>query len=114
MSTTKQITIVDRNNKQLGVFTVAASDTVEEFKKKLIKECEGIKKRKIGVERIRLQVGDGRGPALQDKRKPISEYIAGTSATVVFKDLGPQISWTTVFLIEYFGPILITGVLIAF
>jgi len=54
MSTAKQITIVDRNNKQLGVFTVAASDTVEEFKKKLIKECEGIKKRKIGVERIRL------------------------------------------------------------
>ena len=30
---------------------------------------------------------------------------------MVFKDLGPQISWKAVFLIEYFGPILITAVL---
>lgn len=27
--------------------------------------------------------------------------------TVVFKDLGPQISWKTVFLIEYLGPLLV-------
>jgi very-long-chain enoyl-CoA reductase len=32
----------------------------------------------------------------------------------VFKDLGMQISWTTVFLVEYFGPILITLLLLAF
>jgi len=32
----------------------------------------------------------------------------------VFKDLGPQISWKLVFLIEYFGPILITVFLMIF
>lgn len=28
-------------------------------------------------------------------------------ATIVFKDLGPQISWKVVFLVEYFGPLFI-------
>lgn len=32
----------------------------------------------------------------------------------MFKDLGPQISWKLVFLIEYFGPILITVFLMMF
>uniref|UniRef100_A0A8C6X246 Steroid 5-alpha reductase C-terminal domain-containing protein n=1 Tax=Naja naja TaxID=35670 RepID=A0A8C6X246_NAJNA len=31
----------------------------------------------------------------------------GTTATLYFKDLGPQIGWTMVFLIEYTGPLFI-------
>uniref|UniRef100_A0A670Y431 Uncharacterized protein n=1 Tax=Pseudonaja textilis TaxID=8673 RepID=A0A670Y431_PSETE len=31
----------------------------------------------------------------------------GTTATLYFKDLGPQIGWTMVFLIEYSGPLFI-------
>jgi very-long-chain enoyl-CoA reductase len=110
----KKIKVVDRNNKILGEFTVASSDTVESLKKMLIKDCEAVRKRKIGPERIRLTVGDARGAALADKRKAIEEYCAGAETTLVFKDLGLQISWTTVFLIEYFGPILITGILALF
>jgi very-long-chain enoyl-CoA reductase len=34
--------------------------------------------------------------------------------TLIYKDLGLQISWKLVFLIEYFGPILITGILAVF
>lgn len=106
--------IVDRNNKELGNFKVSSTETVLNLQKLLIKDCEAVRKRKIGTERIRLTIGDARGPALSDKRKPISEYCKGQEATLVFKDLGPQISWRTVFLIEYFGPILITGLLALF
>jgi very-long-chain enoyl-CoA reductase len=52
---------------------------------------------------------------LADKTQKLSHYITSAGAVnVVFKDLGMQISWTTVFLVEYFGPILITCLLLAF
>jgi len=38
----------------------------------------------------------------------------GEEFDLYFKDLGPQISWTTVFLVEYFGPIAITLILLVF
>ncbi|KAL1741907.1 3-oxo-5-alpha-steroid 4-dehydrogenase-domain-containing protein [Schizophyllum fasciatum] len=39
---------------------------------------------------------------------PVREVFAGKSeGKLVVKDLGPQISWKTVFLIEYVGPLLI-------
>lgn len=34
--------------------------------------------------------------------------------TLVFKDLGPQVSWKTVFLFEYAGPLVICSILTAF
>ena len=49
--------------------------------------------------------------ALSDKTKPLSEYFIVDEVTLIFKDLGPQISWTTVFLVEYAGPIVITLIL---
>jgi hypothetical protein len=111
----KNIKIIDRNNKVLGEFKgVSGGETIEAFKKNLLKNCEPIRKRKIGSERIRLTIGDPRGTALADRRKTLNDYIQANEVTLVFKDLGPQISWTGVFLIEYFGPILITGILALF
>ena len=115
MSGGKTITVLDRHNKPMGVLNnVSGSETVESLKKLLIKQIDGIKKRKIGVERIRLQAGDQKGPALTDKRKTIQEYCPEANVTLIFKDLGRQISWKAVFLIEYFGPILITALLAVF
>uniref|UniRef100_A0A287D207 Trans-2,3-enoyl-CoA reductase n=1 Tax=Ictidomys tridecemlineatus TaxID=43179 RepID=A0A287D207_ICTTR len=37
-----------------------------------------------------------------DKKLPV-----GTTATLYFRDLGAQISWVTVFLTEYAGPLFI-------
>jgi very-long-chain enoyl-CoA reductase len=40
-------------------------------------------------------------------RKKLDFASLTPSSTIVLKDLGPQIAWKTVFLIEYFGPIVI-------
>ena len=39
--------------------------------------------------------------------KPLTSFGLASGDEVIFKDLGPQISWRTVFLIEYVGPILV-------
>jgi len=45
---------------------------------------------------------------LDDPHKPLLYYgLKGPHDEIVFKDLGPQISWRMVFLIEYLGPLLI-------
>lgn len=36
-----------------------------------------------------------------------SDHVLADGTVLVFKDLGPQISWKTVFLIEYLGPLLL-------
>lgn len=115
MSTSKNIRVYDRNDKLIGDYNgYSGSETVESFKKHLIKNCETVKRRKIGTERVRLTIDSARGAALQDKRKTIHDYCPSTEVKLYFKDLGMQISWKAVFLIEYFGPILITAILALF
>ena len=43
---------------------------------------------------------------LQDDEKKISDY-SKDSILVFVRDMGPQIDWKTVFVIEYFGPLII-------
>ena len=51
---------------------------------------------------------------MSDKGKLLSDYIEENNVTLYFKDLGPQISWKTVFLVEYGGPIAMTLLLVIF
>lgn len=59
---------------------------------------------KFTRERQRLSVN---GAALIDGQKTLKDYKLKSGDTLVFKDLGPQMDWRSVFMIEYFGPILI-------
>lgn len=38
--------------------------------------------------------------------KSLSDFHLKDGDTIIFKDLGAQIAWKTVFHVEYFGPIL--------
>ncbi|XP_066547832.1 very-long-chain enoyl-CoA reductase isoform X2 [Amia ocellicauda] len=49
---------------------------------------------------------DPRGKALKDD-EILQNLPVGTTATMYFKDLGPQVGWTMVFLAEYAGPLII-------
>jgi len=44
---------------------------------------------------------------LSDDKKTLKEYGVTETTTLIFKDLGPQIGYRTVFVWEYLGPILI-------
>ncbi|XP_060088220.1 very-long-chain enoyl-CoA reductase-like isoform X3 [Heteronotia binoei] len=47
-----------------------------------------------------------KGKSLRDEES-LQLLPLGTTATFYFKDLGPQVGWTMVFLIEYTGPLFI-------
>ncbi|XP_018610127.1 very-long-chain enoyl-CoA reductase-like isoform X2 [Scleropages formosus] len=49
---------------------------------------------------------DPKGKSLKDD-EILQQLPVGTTATFYFRDLGAQISWVTVFLSEYVGPLLI-------
>uniref|UniRef100_A0A4W3HHE0 Very-long-chain enoyl-CoA reductase-like n=1 Tax=Callorhinchus milii TaxID=7868 RepID=A0A4W3HHE0_CALMI len=49
---------------------------------------------------------DPKGKSLRDD-EILQTLPVGTTATFYFRDLGPQVGWTTVFLTEYAGPLFI-------
>ena len=49
---------------------------------------------------------DKKGKSLGDS-STLSDLSLPNDCTLYFKDLGPQVAWTTVFLAEYAGPLFI-------
>lgn len=107
--------VIDRKNTNLCNIELQGNSTVSELMKNIIRASENLKKKNFDINRMRLTVGDAKGRALSDKTEVLSTIFKDQlENTLVFKDLGRQISWKLVFLIEYFGPILITLFLVAF
>lgn len=52
-------------------------------------------------------IGLDKGRVALTPDTPLTSFGLKDGDVIYFKDLGPQISWRNVFLIEYFGPILI-------
>nr|XP_020666402.1 trans-2,3-enoyl-CoA reductase-like isoform X2 [Pogona vitticeps] len=87
----KQICVVEK---------IPPSSTLLDIKHKFHKVCPQWCPSRVG---LRLERN---GPYLKDSVN-IKSLAASSIITLYFTDLGQQVSWTTVFLTEYMGPLLI-------
>ncbi|GAB1192817.1 hypothetical protein APSETT444_002014 [Aspergillus pseudonomiae] len=63
----------------------------------------------LSIYRLRISKGNDRTLVPNSKKITIKEAGIDNSSLIHVKDLGPQISWRTVFIAEYLGPVLIPG-----
>ncbi|KAJ8976970.1 hypothetical protein NQ317_018060 [Molorchus minor] len=94
-----QVEVYTTSNKKLGDINVPDSAKVKEIKKEIAKIS------KLSVERQSIR-SDQKGKDLKDD---LSIENLSNIRKVYVKDLGPQIGWNTVFILEYAGPLVIYG-----
>lgn len=94
-----RVQILNSNKKVLAIINAEPTSTIEELKKQIAKQ-----KPQLYVERQSLRL-QPKGKSLADNVTLQSQDLK-TDCELYFKDLGPQIGWTTVFFWEYFGPLL--------
>ncbi|KAF2107354.1 3-oxo-5-alpha-steroid 4-dehydrogenase-domain-containing protein [Lophiotrema nucula] len=62
---------------------------------------------KFSIHRLRVTKGSDGSPIPKSKELTVHDTGLRNRSAVDVKDLGPQIAWKTVFIIEYLGPLLI-------
>lgn len=89
------------NGQQIALFeNLDTTSTVKDVKDQLHLKCP---KYYPGRQSLRL---NPRGKSIKDELK-LSELDLSEESKLYFKDLGPQIGWSTVFLTEYAGPLFV-------
>lgn len=81
-------------------FTFEDNATVKDLKKEYAKVS------KKDIHRLSFKAGAEGKIRLDDDRKTLKSFDLGENPTINFKDLGPQIGYRTVFVLEYLGPML--------
>ncbi|KAI0217623.1 Very-long-chain enoyl-CoA reductase [Lamellibrachia satsuma] len=90
-----------RSSKSLGKLTqLSKNSTILDVKKQYLAI-----KPKLYAERQAFRT-EPRGKILKDE-DTLEQVGISNGDKLYFKDLGPQVSWTTVFLVEYAGPLVI-------
>lgn len=106
------IFVKDRKETLLETVNISDTATVGEFKRKFHSLCNLVISplvKKCSIDRMEFTLLDAAGKRikrLKDNSKPLSFYEIKDKDTLIFKDLGPQLSWRTVFIIEYLGPLI--------
>ncbi|KAK0088854.1 hypothetical protein PV325_010451 [Microctonus aethiopoides] len=87
-------------SKHIAKVHVTENTTIEDIKKDLYKQ-----KKAPYVQRQSLRA-EIKGKSLSDSLT-IKSLGLKSGSTIYYKDLGPQIDWQTVFLVEYAGPLVV-------
>jgi very-long-chain enoyl-CoA reductase len=97
-----EVEIVDSKSRKniARLNDLSASSTIEDVKKSLQKI-----KPSLYIERQSFRM-DARGKMLKDS-ETLQSLGMSKGGQLFFRDLGPQVGWTTVFLTEYAGPLII-------
>jgi len=101
--------VQNRNGKSMGSYSLKRDATVNALKDMFYE-----KNKKYYPERQWFTVGEEPKKVVLKSGSKLSEYQLKDEDVITFKDLGAQIGWRTVFLIEYFGPILLHTLCYAF
>ncbi|TQD85176.1 hypothetical protein C1H46_029264 [Malus baccata] len=105
-----KVTVVSRSGREVvkGGLELSDSATVADLQDAIHKRT---KKFYPARQRLTLPVqpGSKERPVVLSYKKSLQDYISGNSdnLTVVFKDLGPQVSYRTLFFFEYLGPLIL-------
>ncbi|CAH1121146.1 unnamed protein product [Ceutorhynchus assimilis] len=95
-----QIEVFTTSNRKIGELTVEDNQKVKDIKKQIAAISP-----KLHVDRQSIRA-ELKG---KDIRDDLTIPSLGISKKVYVKDLGPQIGWDTVFILEYAGPFLLYG-----
>jgi very-long-chain enoyl-CoA reductase len=85
----------------MGTFSIDESTTLDEFKKDFHRQHKS-----LDPSRQYFTLNTAKGRPLKDGDCVLMQEMA-KSDSLMFKDLGPQMSWRLVYMIEYLGPCLL-------
>eukprot|EP01071_Lankesteria_metandrocarpae_P005084 Lankesteria_metandrocarpae@DN3851_c0_g1_i2.p1 len=94
-----KVKFITRKGKELGILDLPANAAIEDVKELFNQKFH------YYSERQWFNVNAASGPVFKEGTLEANDITDGT--VLVFKDLGIQISWRLVFVIEYLGPIII-------
>lgn len=95
-----------RSGKDLGVYSLSSSATVTDLKAAIHAHSKPHLDPRLHPTRQWLTLDSAKGLALKDDLQPL-KALGSSKLSVVVKDLGAQMSWRLVYVIEYLGPVFI-------